>query len=88
MKSQLYVPEMTRDFLKSEIASYVEIYFHKLLPVFNDIENKADKYANDFYNDFMNHPATDDFVDPSSIAEKALEIGIENYFYLKLGNII
>jgi hypothetical protein len=85
MRSQLYVPEMTRTYLKSEIASYVEIYFQKLLPVFNDIENEADKYANDFYNDFMSQPATDDFVDPASIAEKALEIGIEHYSYLKLG---
>jgi len=76
---------MTRAYLKSKITSYVEIYFQKLLPVLSDIENEADRYANDFYSNFMNQPATDDFVDPSSIAEKALEIGIEHYSYLKLG---
>lgn len=74
MKSQLYVPEMTRRYLKSEISSYIEIYFQKLLPVSKDIENDADRYANDFYDNFMSQPAYDDFIDPSSIAERALEI--------------
>ena len=85
MKSQLYVTEMTRRYLKSEISDYIEIYFKKLLPVFKDIESDADKYANDFYGNFMSQPASDDFIDPSSIAEKALEIGIEHYSYLKFG---
>ena len=85
MKSQLYVTEMTRRYLKSEISDYIEIYFKKLLPVFKDIESDADKYANDFYDNFMSQPASDDFIDPSSIAEEALDIGIEHYSYLKLG---
>lgn len=85
MKSQLYVPETTRRYLKSEISAYVEMYFQKLLPVFKDIESDADKYENDFYDNFMSQPASDDFIDPSSIAEEALEIGIEHYSYLKLG---
>ncbi|MBM4137663.1 MAG: hypothetical protein FJ241_12670 [Nitrospira sp.] len=85
MKSQLYVPEKTRKYLKSEISSYVEIYFQKLLPVFKDIENDAENYAKDFYDNFMSQPAYDEFIDPASIAEKALEIGIEHFSYLKLG---
>ena len=85
MKSQLYVTEMTRRYLKSEISNYIEIYFKKLLPVFKDIESDADKYANDFYDNFMSQPAYDDSIDPSSIAEEAREIGIEHYSYLKLG---
>lgn len=85
MKSQLYVTEMTRRYLKSEISDYIEIYFKKLLPVFKDIESDADKCANDFYDNFMSQPASDDFIDPSSIAEEAEDIGIEHYSYLKLG---
>ncbi|MBU4350312.1 hypothetical protein KJ830_08930 [bacterium] len=85
MKSQLHLPETTRRYLKSEISTYVEIYFQKLLPVFKDIESDADKCANDFYDNFMSRPTSDDFIDPSSIAEEALEIGIEHYSYLKLG---
>jgi len=85
MKSQLYVPEMTRKYLKSEILSYVKIYFEKLLPVFRDIESEADKFSTDFYDNFMNQPAHDEYIDPSSIAEQALEMGIEHYSYLKLG---
>jgi len=85
MKSQLYVTEITRRYLKSEISDYIEIYFQKLLPVFKDIESDADKCANDFYDNFMSQPASDDFIDPSSIAEEALDIGIEHYSYLELG---
>jgi len=85
MKSQLYLPGVKRKHFKSEISDYVEIYCQKLLPVFKDIESDADKRANDFYDNFMNQPASDDFIDPSSIAEEALEIGIEHYSYLKLG---
>lgn len=85
MRSQLYVPEITRAYLKSEIAFYVEIYFQKLLPVFNDIENEADKLANDFYDNFMNQLADDEYIDPASIAEQALEMGIKHYSYLRLG---
>ncbi len=85
MKSQLYISEITRNYLKSEIQSFTEIYFQKLLPVFKDIESDADKLANEFYDDFMSQPANDEYIDPSSIAEKALNIGIEHYSYLKLG---
>ncbi len=85
MKSQLYVPEITRSYLKSEIQSFTEIYFQKLLPVFKDIESEADKLANEFYDDFMNQPADDEYIDPSTIAEQALNIGIAHYSYLKLG---
>lgn len=85
MKSQLYVPEITRRYLKSEIQSFTEIYFKKLLPVFKDIESESDKLANDLYDDFMNQPANDKYIDPAAIAEQALNNGIEHYSYLKLG---
>jgi len=84
MKSQLYVPETTRRYLKSEISAYVKMYLQKLLPVFKDIESDADKLADGFYDNFMSQPAYDDFIDPSSIAEKAEEIGIEHYTVLFL----
>jgi len=76
---------MTRRYFKSEISSYVDIYFEKLLPVFRNIEDDADKYASEFYENFMSQPAYDDSVDPASIADKSLDIGIEHYSYLKLG---
>jgi len=85
MKSQLYLPEMTRRYLKSEISDFVDIFFKKLLPVFKDIDSDADKHAQNFFDNFMKQPASDDFSDPSIIAEQALDIGIEHYSYLKLG---
>ena len=85
MKSQLYVPEIMRKYLKSEISDYVEIYCQKLLPVFKDIESDANKIRDDSYDNLMSQPAYGDFIDPSSIAEDAEDIGIEHYSYLKLG---
>lgn len=88
MKSQLYLSEITREYLKSEISKYIKIYFVRLLPVFKDIESEADKRANDFFNDFMSQTAYGGFSDPSSIAEEALGIGAEHYLYLKYGKYI
>ena len=85
MKRQLYVTEMTRKYLKSEISDYTEIYFKKLLPVFKDIGSDANKFRDDFYNNFVSQPAYNDSIDLSSIAENAQEEGIEHYSYLKLG---
>ena len=85
MKSQLYLPEITRRYLKSVISDYVEIYLKKLLPVFKDIESDADKYANDFFDNFMSQPACDDSIDPASIAEEAEDIRVDHYLHLKLG---
>ena len=85
MKSQLYLPEAKREHFKSEISDYVEVYCQKLLPVFKDIESDVEKYTNDIYNNSMSQPACDDSMDPGSIAETALDEGIEHYSYLKLG---
>jgi hypothetical protein len=85
MRSQLYLPEITRKYLKSKISDYVEIYCQKLLPVFKDIESDANKIRDDSYDNLMSQPAYGDFIDPSSIAEDAEDIGIEHYSYLKLG---
>jgi len=85
MKSQLYVPEQTRRYFGSQISSFIKIYSQKLLPVFKDMEEEADKHETDFYNDYMNQPSNGDSVDPGSIAEEARDIGIEHYSFLKLG---
>jgi hypothetical protein len=85
MKSQLYLPEQTRKFMKSQITSYVEIYFEKLLPVFRDMEKDADKRADDFYKEVMNQPSCNEAFDPGAVADDACGIGVEYYSYLKLG---
>jgi hypothetical protein len=85
MKSQLYVPETTRRYLKSVISNYVEIYLQKLLPVFKDIESDADKYTKELFDNAMSQPACGDSFDPASIAETAQDEGIDHYLYLKLG---
>jgi hypothetical protein len=85
MRSQLYVPETTMQYLKGEIQSFVRIYTHKLSPVFSDIESEAEDIANDFYETFMRQPADDDSIDPSSIAEQATDLGIQHFSFLTIG---
>lgn len=79
VRSQLYVSERIKANFKSQITSHVKLY-EKFLPIFNDIEKEAEKIGNDFYNGYQ---GPDD--DAASIAEKALDISIEYYSYLKLG---
>jgi len=85
MKSQLYLPKIMREILKSQISDYVGIYSQKLLPVFKEIERDADKHANDFFDNSMSQPASGDSFDPASIAETARDEGIDYYLYLSLG---
>jgi len=85
MKSQLYLTERMKEFLKSQISNFVGIYTEKLLPVFKNIENDADKREKDLFNDAMSQPAYGDSFDPASIAETARDEAIDYYSYLKLG---
>jgi hypothetical protein len=86
MKSQLYLHEVRREYLKSELISYAKVFFDKLLPVFKDIEAEADERAEDYYHSVMSQPAGEDYIlDAADIAEQAQEKGIEHYSFLKLG---
>ena len=86
MRSQIYLPEMYRRYLKSQILGFARILTEKLFPLFSDIEREADKHADSYYENFMQEPATEeDYIDPASIAETAFEKGLEHYEYLRLG---
>jgi hypothetical protein len=85
MKSQLYLPETKRKYLKSQISDYIGIYSQKLLLVFKEIENDANKIRDDHYNNIMSQPACGDSFDPASIAETARDEAIDDYLYLSLG---
>ena len=76
VKSQIYVPQMKRSYHKSEINTFVDVFNDKLFPVFEDIEKQAAQYTKDYYHKFMEKPG-DDSIDFVTIAENALEEGIE-----------
>ena len=82
-KSQIYVPQVTRDYHKSEITRFVDVFNDKLFPVFEDTDKQGDQYAEDYYHKFMEMPG-DDSIDPATIAEDALEKGIDYYSSLTL----
>jgi len=85
MKSQLYVPESTKRYFQSQMSSFIEIYFQKLLPVFRDIEKEAEECESGVYNNYMNRPSDGSSLDPGAIAEGARDVAVEHYSFLKLG---
>ncbi len=86
VKSQIYLPEMDKKHLKSQITWFARILTEKLLPLFFNIEQEADKHANSYYESSMQQTASDEYcIDPASVAETAIEKGLEHYEYLRLG---
>lgn len=83
VKSQIYVSQGKRDYYKSEITTFVNVFNDKLFPVFEDIDKQAAQYVKDYYHKFMERPG-DDSIDPATITENALEEGIDYYSSLTL----
>lgn len=83
VKSQIYIPQVKRKYHKSEISTFVDVFDDKLFPVFKDIEKQAAQYTKDYYHKFMEKPG-DDSIDFVTIAENALEEGIDYYSSLTL----
>lgn|GEM_PF-633413 len=85
-ESQLYLYEHLKSYLKSVIEDHYKIFNDKLLPCFNNIEEQADKAAEEFYNEAWEQPSEDgDLSVLAEAAEKAQNIGIGTYEYLKWG---
>lgn len=85
MKSQLYLCKGLRKLKKDEIKLFKNTFKDRILPSFENIEKEAEDVQNDFYNNVMHSPCDDpDAIDPASIAESALELGIDYYEKISL----
>jgi hypothetical protein len=85
MKSHLYLPESTSNYLKLRISSYVDIFFEKLLPVFKNIEKEAEEHASFVFEDYTKNYSPDWGIDIADISEKSFFKGLEYYSQIKLG---
>lgn len=81
-KSQLYLHDYLRDYLKSEIESFRKFYDERLFPNFDNLETEAENHSDVFYQRALETYNPD--IDPSSIADSALEEGIGKYQELSL----
>jgi hypothetical protein len=84
MKSLLYVDNRDRQYRKSQIEDFSRILIDKLLPIFSNIEQEAEQYANSSLHEFAADHGYED-IDPGDIAETMEEIKLEYYEYLRLG---
>ena len=86
MKSQLYIPSMTRDLHIRQINEFVWPFYHKILPQFKNIETEAEQVANDYWQRVMSLPYDESSnLDPSDFAEQAQNHGVDHYMMMNLG---
>ena len=83
MKRQLYLDPYKRKWLKSEISAYSKIFNERLFPSFENIEEEAEEYSEQIY-DELGHMPGDDSIDMSDIADLAWEKGVTYYEELSL----
>lgn len=79
MKTQLYFWKPLMEEYQREL-SLVEDYYRRTSAVFEDMEDEAEKYGEQL---FENHPATE-YTDPASVAEWVEEKKVEKYLTLRL----
>ena len=65
------------------IEYYVDTLENKILPVFENIEQEAEKISNEKWEEYMSMSG-DDSIDPSELAERAFDEGLE-YFLIMAG---
>ncbi len=74
-------------FFRDKCIKRIEYYFdtlvRRILPIYENIEREAEKISKEKWDEYMSMPV-DDSIDPSEIAEKAFDEGLE-YFLIMAG---
>ena len=83
MKYQLYLDKMKREYYKSTVQSFRDIFIRKLYPAFKNIEQDAGAFTEEYYNKLGELPG-DDTYDMSYAAEIAQDKGVSYYMELRL----
>jgi len=86
MKAQLYLDKFRKKWLKSQIEDHLKLFLKHLQPSFSDIERKAETYAEEYYNNFLQQPSEEGDMTLLGVAgEKAQEIELYYMEYLYWG---
>lgn len=88
MGAQLYLPEMDKEYFKHQIGRFVSVYKFKLNAVFDSMAMEANEHGNSFYNQAMQHYYPEYQIDPSDIAEEALNRSVEHWDLLNHGRYV
>jgi hypothetical protein len=78
---------MDKQYLKDQIGRFVDIYNLKLKLVFDNIDDEAEEYGNNFFEEAQqySHP---DSIDPSYIAEEAMDRASNHWDLLNHGRYV
>jgi hypothetical protein len=87
LKPQIYLPDMIKQYLKEQIGRFVGVYNLKLKSVFDNIDIEAEEHGDNFFNDALqySHP---DGIDPSDIAEEAMDRAYKHWDLLNHGRYV
>ncbi len=79
---QIYTPEMDKQYLKYQIASFHHAFYEKLIPSYDNLDSQIDIYADQKVTRLLESwPASEDD-DPSTVYEMAHDAAIEYGFSL------
>ena len=70
----------------SEIATIEELFFEKIYPPFENVEEEATTAQNEAWDSFMSQPCPSEeyYVDPADFVDECFEIGYERYEVLSI----
>jgi len=80
---QLYLDRLMREYYKSTIESFHEIFHKRIYPNFENIEEESETLTEEYYKKLGELPGDDNF-DMSDAAEIAQDKGISYYMELRL----
>lgn len=81
MKSHLYLPEKTREKMKSQLSDMGQLYFERIEPLFSSAEEEADQYTKQLHYEIgaSINWGGDNAPDPEGYEEMVWEAGIARY---------
>lgn len=87
MEPQLYLPDMNKKYLKDQISQFVDLFILKLNPIFENIDEEAEKHGNEFFNHACGHgdPET---IDPGDFADEAMDRAFKHWEFLNHGKYV
>ena len=88
MKPQLYLPNMSKQYLKNQIGRFVEVYNLKLKYIFENIDTEAEEHGSSFFESVMHSTYHPDAIDPADIAEEAMDRSVRHWDLLNHGRYV
>ena len=79
---------MDKEYYKNQIGRFVAVYKLKLNTVFDNMDIEANEHGNSFFNQVLQHSHPDYQIDPSDIADEAMNRSIDHWDLLNHGRYV